>query len=79
MNPERVIECSPKSDFDHVEQNNVTDLFSIFIAPEVVFDYDKSEFRCQNYLRRKIFSESILKNMAEFIKMGCTQRTLVLE
>lgn len=53
VNPEGLIECFPESDFDHAKQNNVTDFFSIFIDPEVVFDDDKSEFRCQNYLRRK--------------------------
>lgn len=71
VNPERVIECFPEPDFHHAEQNNVTDLFSIFIDPEVVFDDDQSEFRCQNYLRRKqIFWVDFEKY--EFIKMGCT-------
>lgn len=35
-NPQRVIECFPKSDSNHAEQNNETDLFSTDNDPDVV-------------------------------------------
>lgn len=35
-NPQRVIECFPKSDSNHAKQNNETDLFSIDYHPDVV-------------------------------------------
>lgn len=74
-NPERVIECFPESDFDHTEQNNETDLFSIDNDPEVVFDDDNSEISMPKIFEDETkFSESISENMAKFIKMGCTQK-----
>uniref|UniRef100_A0A8W8M0V0 Uncharacterized protein n=1 Tax=Magallana gigas TaxID=29159 RepID=A0A8W8M0V0_MAGGI len=73
-NPEGVIEYFPDSDFDHV-QNNETDMFSIDNDPEVVFDDDNSEISMPKIFEDETkFSESISKNMAKFIKMGCTQK-----